>query len=105
MKRKVILKGAVLIYFVMGLEVLIMISPFAGFFYSVFNPFLPGLDKYAATRWLTAFFFPHMVVPPDVFLKSLRVMGSVLFVGGMLVFFSSVPSRCTGTRFSGGGRP
>jgi hypothetical protein len=28
-----------------------------------------------------------MVVPPDVFLKFIRVMGSVLFVGGMALFF------------------
>jgi protein-S-isoprenylcysteine O-methyltransferase Ste14 len=85
--KKAILGSAIVLYFIIGLEILIMISPFAGFFYSVFNPFLLEIAKYPATRWLSAFFLPHMVVPPDVFLKSIRVMGSVLFVAGMTLFF------------------
>jgi protein-S-isoprenylcysteine O-methyltransferase Ste14 len=64
-----------------------MISPFAGFFYSAFNPVLLAIAKYPATRWLSAFFLPHMVVPPDAFLKVIRVAGSVLFLLGLAVFF------------------
>lgn len=85
-KTKTILNSAIVLYFIIGLEILIMISPFAGFFYSVFNPFLLQTAQYPATRWLSAFFLPHMVVPPDAFLKSVRIMGSVLFVGGMALF-------------------
>jgi protein-S-isoprenylcysteine O-methyltransferase Ste14 len=85
-KRKTVLGSAIVLYFVIGLEILIMISPFAGFFYTVFNPFLLEIAKHPATRWLSAFFLPHMVIPPDAFLKSLRVAGSVLFVGGLAVF-------------------
>jgi hypothetical protein len=33
-----------------------------------------------------AFFLPHMVSPPDLLLKTVRVTGSVLFVGGGSVF-------------------
>lgn len=86
-KTKVLGNSAILLYFIIGLEIMIMISPFAGFFYSVFNPFLLGLASYPATKWLSAFFLPHMVVPPDDFLKFIRVMGSVLFVLGMGIFF------------------
>jgi protein-S-isoprenylcysteine O-methyltransferase Ste14 len=86
MNRKVILSSAVALYFIVGFEILIMISPFAGLFYSVFTPFLLELSKYPATRWLSAFYLPHMVVPPDGFLKFIRVMGSVLFVSGLVVF-------------------
>jgi len=86
-KKKTILSSAIVLYFIIGLEILIMISPFAGFFYSMFNPFLLGIAKYPATRWLSAFFLPHMVVPPDDFLKFIRIMGSVLFLGGMALFF------------------
>lgn len=86
-KKKTLLSSAIVLYFIIGLEILIMISPFAGFFYSVFNPFLLEIAKYPATRWLSAFFLPHMVVPPDAFLKFVRVMGSVLFVGGIALFF------------------
>jgi protein-S-isoprenylcysteine O-methyltransferase Ste14 len=86
MNRKAILSGAIVLYFIIGFEILIMISPFAGLFYSVFTPFLLELAKYPATRWLSAFFLPHMVVPPGAFLKFVRVMGSVLFVTGLSVF-------------------
>jgi len=86
MNRKTILSSAVVLYFVIGFEILIMISPFAGLFYSVFTPFLLEVAKYPATRWLSAFFLPHMIVPPDDFLKFVRVMGSVLFVSGVALF-------------------
>ena len=36
--------------------------------------------------WLTSFFLPHMILPPTVFLKTIRVIGSVLFVIGSLSF-------------------
>jgi len=75
------------LYFVICLEILIMISPFAGFFYSAFNPVLLQLAEHAATRWLTVFFLPHLAVPSTTFLVVLRVLGSWLFLGGMLVFF------------------
>jgi protein-S-isoprenylcysteine O-methyltransferase Ste14 len=68
--------------------VLVMISPFAAFFYAVFNPFLLLLARSPATHWLADFFLPHMVLPPGAFLKALRVAGSVLFVGGALAFLA-----------------
>ncbi|HUI67075.1 MAG TPA: isoprenylcysteine carboxylmethyltransferase family protein [Nitrospirota bacterium] len=86
MNRKTILGSAIVLYFIIGFEILIMISPFAGLFYSVFTPFLFQLSKHAATRWLVAFFLPHMVVPPDGFLKFIRIMGSILFITGIAVF-------------------
>jgi len=64
-----------------------MISPFAGFFYSAFDPVLLKLAGGPATRWLTAFFLPHMVVPPDLLLRTIRVAGSTLFVAGLALFF------------------
>ena len=85
-KTKAIFSSAIVLYFIIGLEILIMISPFAGLFYSIFTPFLLELVKYPATRWLSAFYLPHMVVPPDDLLKLIRVMGSVLFVAGIAVF-------------------
>jgi len=78
--------GVVLLYFIIALEVLIMISPFAAFFYAAFNPFLLFLTKWTATRWLAGFFLPHMVLPPGFVLKAVRVGGSVLFVGGAITF-------------------
>jgi protein-S-isoprenylcysteine O-methyltransferase Ste14 len=85
-KSKVLFHSAIVVYFIIALEFLIMISPFAGLFYSVFNPLLVAAGRYPATRWLSAFFLPHMVVPPDALLQSIRVLGSVLFIVGMIVF-------------------
>jgi protein-S-isoprenylcysteine O-methyltransferase Ste14 len=83
-----IVGGAIVLYFVIALEVLIMISPFAAFFYAAFNPVLLFLARWPATQWLSAFFLPHLVVPPDTFLMAVRVAGSVLLVGGTLVFLA-----------------
>jgi len=89
--KKTLLRSAIVVYFVIAFEVLIMISPFAGFFYTVFNPVLLKLAGNSATRWLSAFYLPHMILPQDWFLVLIRVMGSVLFVVGMAVFL-----LCTG---------
>src|SRR5208337_3218143 len=78
--------GAIIIYFIIALEVLIMNSPFAAFFYAALNPVLLFFADWTATRWLTAFFLPHMVTPPGLFLQTVRVAGSVLFVAGSVVF-------------------
>jgi protein-S-isoprenylcysteine O-methyltransferase Ste14 len=78
--------AAIVLYFVIALEVLIMISPFAAFFYAAFNPVLLWFAHGPATRWLAAFFLPHMVLPPGLLLKTVRIAGSVLFVGGAAVF-------------------
>ncbi len=79
--------SAIFLSFIVAFEIAIMISPFAFFFYAVFNPFLLALNQSSMTRWLTAFFLPHMVVPPNEALMIIRILGSVFFVGGMLVFF------------------
>ena len=78
--------GVIILYFIIALEVLIMISPFAAFFYSALNPVLLFFAQWPAVRWLTAFFLPHMVVPPGLFLQTIRVAGSVLFVVGAVIF-------------------
>jgi len=84
--KRVAAGSAIFLSFVVAMEIVIMISPFAMFFYSVFNPFLTALNSSPLTRWLAAFFLPHMVVPPNLPLRILRVTGSVLFVGGLSIF-------------------
>jgi hypothetical protein len=70
--------SAIVLSFVVALEFVIMISPFAFVFYAAMNPFLLALNQSVLTRWLTAFFLPHMVVPPNAFLEAVRVLGSVM---------------------------
>jgi protein-S-isoprenylcysteine O-methyltransferase Ste14 len=85
--KGLVARSAIVLYFIVALEIVIMISPFAFFFYAAFNPFLLFLNQSPITRWLTAFFLPHMVVPPNGVLTVIRILGSVFFVGGMLIFF------------------
>ncbi len=79
---------AVILYFVFALEIVIMISPFAFLFYAAINPLLLTLNQTVLTRWLTAFYLPHMVVPPNGFLVAIRIAGSVLFVAGLVMFLA-----------------
>jgi protein-S-isoprenylcysteine O-methyltransferase Ste14 len=83
-----LLRSTIVLYFVISFEVLIMISPFAGLFYSAFNPMLLKLAAQPSTRWLSAFYLPHMILPHDLFLRFVRIMGSVLFITGMAVFLA-----------------
>ena len=85
-RSRALIGGVIALYFVIALEVLIMISPFAAFFYTAFNPVLLFLAQWPATSWLAAFFLPHMVLPPGLFLQAVRVAGSALFVGGAVMF-------------------
>jgi protein-S-isoprenylcysteine O-methyltransferase Ste14 len=78
--------SAIILSFVVALEIVIMISPFAFFFYAVFNPFLFALNQSSATRWLTAFFLPHLIVPPNGLLTFVRILGSALFIVGIAIF-------------------
>jgi len=87
-KADVAARGAIILSFIVALEIVIMISPFALFFYAVFNPVLLALDRFAATRWLTAFFLPHMVVSADPVLQVIRVLGSVAFIVGAVAFLA-----------------
>jgi protein-S-isoprenylcysteine O-methyltransferase Ste14 len=82
----IIAKGGIVVFFIMAFEVMIMISPFALFFYTVFNPVFHFLGDYSATRWLIHFFLPHMLLPPTLPLEIIRISGSVLFVLGCMMF-------------------
>jgi len=84
--KSIAARGGIIVFFIMAFEVMIMISPFVFFFYSVFNPVLHWLGNYAATEWLTTFFLPHMILPPTFFLKAIRILGSILFVVGAASF-------------------
>jgi protein-S-isoprenylcysteine O-methyltransferase Ste14 len=87
MSKRFAVTSVIFLSFIVSLEIVIMISPFAFFFYSAFNPFLLALNQSSMTRWLTAFFLPHMIVPPNEALIIVRILGSVFFVVGMLIFF------------------
>ncbi len=55
--KTIVGRSAIVVFFVMAFEVMIMISPFAFFFYSVFAPVFNFLGQHAATKWTTRFFY------------------------------------------------
>ena len=72
-------------------EVLIMISPFAGFFYASvrFEPLLGFLSQSSLTAWLDGFFLNHSLVTNSDLLEWQRKIGRVIFVLGLWGFIIS----------------
>lgn len=84
--RKVVRGSIILSYGLIALEIIIMVSPFAFYFYSVYGPFLKGLYAFPATRWLTAFILPHILLSGDPLLTWLERIGFSLFPIGLWIF-------------------
>lgn len=83
-----LIKGSVtLFYLLIGLEIVIMISPFAGYFYAGYGPLLDLLYGFKATSWLTGFFLPHAVIANSDLLNFLNTLGRSLFSFGLIAFF------------------
>jgi protein-S-isoprenylcysteine O-methyltransferase Ste14 len=81
---KVILSG---LYGLVMIEVIIMASPFAFYWYSLYAPTLQGVHRSRATAWMEAFFLPHSVITTSGFLEFLRWrLGIYCFGLGVLAF-------------------
>lgn len=92
MKRSLLIKSSILLYALIGLEIFIMISPFAAYFYSLYSPLLRLLYSSSVTRWMVEFFLPHFVFTNDPFMKVLGVVQFLTFFSGMfLFFFAAIP--------------
>jgi len=77
------------LYGLVMIEVIIMISPFAFYWYSVYAPTLQGLHRWPATAWMEAFFLPHSVITTSTFLEFLRWhVGGNCFALGVLAFLA-----------------
>lgn len=90
--KRFVLKSSFFVYLLIGLEILIMISPFAAYFYSFYSPVLNLLNASRFTRWLTEFFLPHFVFFDDLIMKAIGAIQLAAFFGGMLLFlYAAVP--------------
>lgn len=88
-KTAVVRKSAIALGVLATLEVIIMISPFAGFFYSFFRPFLNTFSQWQATSWLDGFFLNHALVSASAALELQREIGRFLFAAGIWGFLFS----------------
>jgi len=88
---KLLLLSTSLAYLLIGLEVLIMITPFTLYFYSAFGPFFEALERNPATSWLVEFFLPHMVFVSNPLIKGLSYLQVLMVIGLGLFFLAAIP--------------
>ncbi len=75
------------LYGLVMIEVIVMISPFAFYWYSLYAPTLQGLHRWRATAWMEAFFLPHSVITTSSFLEFNRwVLGAYALSLGIVGF-------------------
>ena len=82
---KLLVFWTIIAYSLIGIEIIIMISPFALYFYSVYGPVLQALAASPFTSWSTEFFLPHLVFPDDPLIRAISLL-QVLMVAGLLLF-------------------
>ncbi len=87
-QQRWLLAGTIAAYLLIGLEVFIMITPFAIYFYAVYGPVLEWFTQSPATAWLMEFFLPHLVFIDDPLVKWLSKI-QILFIIGLLLFFGA----------------
>jgi protein-S-isoprenylcysteine O-methyltransferase Ste14 len=80
--------GAVLVLGIAAAEILIMISPFAGLFFTSlrYESLLGVLSQSRLTAWLDGFFLNHSVVTTSPVLEGQRWLGHYLFALGIWGF-------------------
>lgn len=100
-EQRLLILGTSLAYLLIGIEIVIMISPFALYFYSVYGPILHTLSAHPLTCWTTEFFLPHMVFLSDPLITAISYL-QLLMVIGLLLFFSAAIPLYYG-RFTGKG--
>jgi protein-S-isoprenylcysteine O-methyltransferase Ste14 len=73
------------LYGLVMIEVIIMISPFAFYWYSLYAPALQHLHRWRATAWTEAFFLPHSVITTSRALEFIRwQIGTYAFSFGVI---------------------
>ena len=95
------LLAAIAAYCLIGVEIIIMISPFALYFYSVYGPVLEFFSSSPYLSWTTEFFLPHMTFPNDPVILGVSYL-QILLPAGLVLFFSAAIPLYYG-RFTGRG--
>ncbi|MEA3467913.1 MAG: hypothetical protein U9R57_06785 [Thermodesulfobacteriota bacterium] len=88
---KIFLVGTIAAYCLITIEIIVMISPFALYFYSVYAPVLRFFASSPYLSWTTEFFLPHMVFTNDLFIVGISYFQLLLIVGLLLFFSAAVP--------------
>ncbi|MCX5876303.1 MAG: hypothetical protein NT087_08450 [Deltaproteobacteria bacterium] len=83
--KRLLVFWTIMAYCLIGIEIIIMISPFALYFYSVYGPVLQTLAANQFTSGSTEFFLPHLVFPDDPLIRAISLL-QILMVVGLLLF-------------------
>jgi protein-S-isoprenylcysteine O-methyltransferase Ste14 len=78
-------------YCLIGVEIIIMISPFALYFYSIYGPVLEFFSSSPYLSWTTEFFLPHMTFPNDPVILAISYLQILLVIGLGLFFSAAIP--------------
>lgn len=74
-------------YFLITFEFFYMASPFAVYFYSVYQPGLSFLNRLPGISWLGSFFMPHIVVETkSLLINAHTAIGAIIALTGFLIF-------------------
>lgn len=88
-QKKLASGTAVVLYWLIMLEGILMASPFGILLYSFYDPFLAGARQSELTAWVAAFFLPQSVYATNSsFIEFIRY-GEYLFYFGLAGFFVS----------------
>jgi protein-S-isoprenylcysteine O-methyltransferase Ste14 len=99
--RRWLSRAVALVYGLVMVEVVIMVSPFAFYFYAAYGPTLKWLNHSTATAWLTGFLLPHSVFTTSPLLEFLRWdLGRYGFGLGFLAFLV-LAARIYGSKLLG----
>ena len=90
-RHKLFLWGAALAYCLIGIEIIIMISPFALYFYSAYGPLLDFFFARPYLSWTAEFFLPHMVFLDDPLVLGISYLQLLLVIGLLLFFVAAIP--------------
>ncbi len=74
-------------YFFIAFEFFYMVTPFAAYFYSIYEPGLSFINQNTALSWLSTTFLPHFVTHSSSgLLHIVSLIGSILAFGGFAIF-------------------
>jgi protein-S-isoprenylcysteine O-methyltransferase Ste14 len=93
---KSLVRGAgFLAYFLVTLEMIFMVTPFALYYYSAYAPFLSAAASIPALAWLPAFFLPHLSIDivPSVGGLILLVGVAGFLVGACQIYYAKFRKR------------
>lgn len=85
-RRRWFILGAVGIHVAVVLEMVIMATPFAAYYYAAYGPVLDFLNSSPQLFWLTEFFVTHLSIPDSFLLPTIQNVGRVLAYGGLACF-------------------